>query len=277
MLESLTIPGVPGGMVRRMDDLPEALPNAIRYSPIGQTDGKTLLLHAEGIGRYRICDGTRIDFTVEGGADPVAVERFLWGNAFVGLIHQRREFPLHGAGVLSADGSRTISLCGASGAGKSTTAAHLLRLGWQSFSDDVTRITVDQNGILAWPGVPTLRLCADACENLGLAKASLVAERDGKRKFILDVPPANAPAPLAAIVILGGPGSQPELEQLRGGVALSALVANVPGRRKLLALGHLREHFLLAQRIVTSCSIFRLHGRATASAQTLSRLISETL
>jgi hypothetical protein len=277
MNERIAIPGIPDGVMRQLDDVPMALSHSVRYSPIGEVAGGVLLLRAAGTGRYLIYDGSVIDFTVEAAANPLAVDRFLWGNAFSGLLHQRREFPLHAAGALSPDGTRVIALCGPSGAGKSTLAATFVRQGWRFFADDLVRISADNDAVLAWPGRAVMRLCADACERLSIDRSMAVYDSDGREKFIIATRSAIGPAPLAAIVALGGEEALPRLELLAGGAALVALTSNVSGPRKLRALGRLKEHFMLTQRLLARCPIFRLHGRHTASAEVLSRVIADTL
>lgn len=277
MIESRAIPGIPDGLIQQLEHLPECLPNGAPYSPIGEIADGVLLLHAKGIGRYRVYDGTRIDFTVDTGADPVSVERFLWGNALAGLLHQRGELPLHAASVVSPTGTHAIALCGPSGSGKSTTAANLIQNAWRPLADDLTRISLGTNALLAWPGNPILRLCTDACEKLAVDTSRCAREREGKAKFAVHVEDATDPAPLTAIITLGGEEATPRFERLHGSEALSVLASNVVGRRKLRALGRLESHFMLMQRLASLCPLFRLHGRSSADAKQLARFISERL
>ncbi len=82
------VPGVPGAVARAVAMLPGQLPGGRRYSPIGEVSDVAALLTAEGIGRYRVT-ADRIDYCVAPGADPVNVDRFLWGAARSALIHLR--------------------------------------------------------------------------------------------------------------------------------------------------------------------------------------------
>jgi hypothetical protein len=277
MDESRPIRGVPDGVARRMDDVPHTLVNGTRYSPIGEIAGGVLLLHAAGIGRYCIYGGKSIDFSVEDKANPFAVERFLWGNALAGLIHQRGELPLHAATVRSADGRQVIAFCGVSGAGKSTMAATFLQHGWEFFSDDLTRITAGERDMLAWPGAAAMRLRADACERLGVSSSKLIRDAEGQEKFLIRVGCTNDPAPLTTIIALGGQEPLPRLQPLAASTALPLVVSNVLGPRKLRAMGRLKEHFLLMQQLLAGCRVYLLHGRRTATPEVLSRVIFESL
>jgi hypothetical protein len=276
MVECRPIPGIPGGVARRMAHVPLTLPDGVHYSPIGEVASGALLLHAEAIGRFHIYGGNGIDFSVEANATPWAVDHFLWGNALAGLIHQRGELPLHAA-ALSPCGLRVIVLCGPSGVGKSTMSATLVKRGWRFFSDDLTRITSSGSEVLAWPGAGALRLRSDACERLAIVPSGVIRGRAGDEKFVMDIAPPDDPAPLTAIIELGGQEALPRLELLAGGPALAAVMSNVAGPRKLRALGRLKEHFLLVQEILACCPVFRLHGRSTASAEVLSEIIASEL
>jgi hypothetical protein len=276
MFESCPIPGIPDGVASRLAEVPCSLANGVRYSPIGEVADGVLLLHAARIGRYRIYGGNTIDFCVEEPANPFAVDRFLWGNAFAGLIHQRGELPLHASAARSACGKHMVAICGASGAGKSTMAATLRRRGWQFFSDDLTRLTAGETEILAWPGPAAMRLRTDALEHLDIDKSEFAG--DGETgKLVIGVPRATGPGRLTQIIALGGQEAAPRLELLSGGAALAALVPNICGPRKLRALGRPERHFAFMRFLLAHCPVYRLHGRRTASAEVLSRVICDSL
>jgi hypothetical protein len=182
MFECRRIPGIPGAVARQTEHVPRTLPNGVRYSPIGEVAAGNLLLHADAIGRFHIYGGQGIDFSVEAGASPLAIDHFLWGNALAGLIHQRGDLPLHASSALSPEGTGVIALCGPSGTGKSTMSATLMKRGWRFFCDDLTRITAGGGEVMAWPGAGTLRLRSDACERLNIATSQLIRDPAGRRK-----------------------------------------------------------------------------------------------
>lgn len=90
--------------------------------------------------------------------------------------------PLHG-GLVEIDG-RLLAICAPSGAGKSTLVATLLERGNTVLSDDlcITEALGD-GGLLAYPGVGTLKLLPQSVTALGLDITQL--EPEGSGKYIL--------------------------------------------------------------------------------------------
>ena len=270
------VPGIPGAIACRVDELPESLPESILYSPIGEIAGADLLLNAQGIGRFLVRGGDTVEYAVEAGADLVAVDRFLWGSARSALIHQRGELPLHASVAVAPGGNFAIALCGPSGAGKSTTAAALLRCGWTSLADDLARIVCTKGEACVWPGQPWMRLCIDACDHLAVDPTGLPRDHGDREKVLVAVPTQDRAIPLRAIIALGGEKARPELESLRGGEAMAVLAQNIVGRRKMRALHSTRQQFEIIAPIAAGVYFFRLHGRRTSSATVLARRLHET-
>ena len=271
------VPGMPGAIARQVDRLPDSLPGGTPYSPIGELAEGCLLLRAQGIGRFLVRDGQTVEYIVEAGADSVAVDRFLWGSARSALIHQRGELPLHASVVIEPGGRSAIALCGESGAGKSTTAAALLRSRWTSLADDLARIVRTDAAICVWPGPAWMRLSLDACEHLDVDTVGLARDRDDRNKVLLAVPASNDPVPLQAVIELGGERERPELESLTGGAAMAVLSRNTVGLRKMGALHSKTEQFSIVSQIAAGVPVLRLHGRKTASASVLAAHLHEAL
>jgi len=276
-LSCRAVPGMPGAIARQVDRLPHSLPGGIPYSPIGELADGCLLLNAQGIGRFLVRDGHTVEYVVDAGADSVAVDRFLWGSARSALIHQRGELPLHASVVIEPGGKRAIALCGASGAGKSTTAAALLRSRWTSLADDLARIVRTDSAICVWPGPAWMRLSLDACQHLDVDPAGLARDLDDRNKVLLAVPASNRPMPLQAVVELGGERELPYLEPLTGGAAMAVLSRNTVGLRKMGALHSITEQFSIVSQIAAGIAVFRLHGRKTSSASVLAANLHEAL
>ena len=278
MSDPRPIPGVPGAVLRWTEDVPYSLIGGVPYSRSGQVAGNTLLICPEGVGRCLIARPDAVDFSVDPKANPSAVERFLRGFMLVSLLHLRGELPIHASAVASPDGSGALVLCGDSGSGKSTTTATLIQQRWRFLSDDVVRLTQNGTTMLAWAGRGSIRLLPDALERLtGLPvfMGDEAEEEDGKVQVPQEV--AELPAPVLAIVCLGGQEPLPRLERLAGAEALVTLVKQIPGRRVVQALGRQRQQGAAIQHLLSSCPVFRLHGRKTASAEALGRFLTERL
>ena len=172
---------------------PFALPEAMRAGPIGQLVGTDVtiregpvptaladpekrydywearkgdfLLHVPGIARFRMCDGKSITFQRLGLASDDAVRAFLLGSCLGAILHQRGTAALHAAGLVR--GGRVFLICGRSGAGKSTTTAHLLSKGGGAMlCDDLAAIDVGA-GFSVHPGLLHTRLDAAALGSIG--------------------------------------------------------------------------------------------------------------
>ena len=268
---------MPGAIARQVDRLPDSLPGGVAYSPLGELADGCLLLKAQGIGRFLVRDGQTVEYVVDVGADSVAVDRFLWGSARSALIHQRGELPLHASVVIEPGGKHAIALCGASGVGKSTTAAALLRSRWTSLADDLARVVRTDETTCVWPGPAWMRLSLDACRHLDVDPVGLARDQDDRNKVLLAVPASNRPMPLQAVIELGGERDHVELEPLTGGAAMAVLARNTVGLRKMGAMHSIPKQFSIVSHIAAGVAVFRLHGRRTASAIALAAHLHEAL
>lgn len=98
-----------------------------------------------------------------------------------GILPQRGLMVLHGSAVLLGD--RAIALAGASGAGKSTTAAVLCSLGGRLICDDLCAINGAESRVVS--GTSVLKLWPDSVEALGIESARARAVRPGLSKRFL--------------------------------------------------------------------------------------------
>lgn len=89
----------------------------------------------------------------------------LQGPGIAAALHLRG-VPLLHACVLNVDGG-AILMMGAPGAGKSTTAAALVRAGFPLVSDDLAALSIADGEICVHSGYPRLRLFTDSAEAAG--------------------------------------------------------------------------------------------------------------
>lgn len=115
---------------------------------------------------------------------------------------------LHGAALKL--GHSAFALIGASGHGKSTLAAALVREGAALLTEDLLVSAPSPGGWIVEPGGPSLHLLEDSYAALGEPSGAAAPKvRDGK--FAIDVPAAGAgQEPLAAIYVLDPPGADTE-------------------------------------------------------------------
>jgi hypothetical protein len=171
-----------------------------------------------------------VGWTREGFLDDVAP--VLQGPGLAAALHQRGVPVLHGA-VIATD-SGAILLIGAPGAGKSTTAASLVRHGFALMSDDVAPLRMSPDGILAESGYPRLRLFAASARAAGWSAdlPRLFADDIlGDKRFVdLDAEFCAEALPLAGIYFLRGRDASlasPRVEPLASRAATAMLMQNI--------------------------------------------------
>ena len=188
-----------------------------------------LMFVAPQVARFKIVGGSEILVEPDGDVPIRNVRIFLLGSAFGALLHQRGLLPLH-ANAVEIDG-KAVAFMGESGAGKSTLAAWFHDRGYRIIADDVCVVQFDEGGRLrAHPGLPRLRLWAEALEALGRTPSayerSFMGEPDLDK---YDVPIAETAAvnsmELAAIYVLGR-GDAMEIAPLNGVSAAEVVFAH---------------------------------------------------
>jgi hypothetical protein len=172
---------------------------------------------------------------------------------------------LHGAAVQTPAG--VVAIVGASGAGKSSLAAELLRRGHGLFGDDVLVVGRHGGGVAAFPGGAHLSLESGNAEGLD---AEILGEVGGKL-WALAGEPASEPAPLAAVVLLErGEGPVETRDLPPSPLTLAPFMLGLPDEE-----GRDGERFALYADLVEAGRLLRLGGGAAAPelAEALERAI----
>ncbi len=157
--------------------------------PTNAGAGELLIRYDNGV-TYRITDGRDVIRFGDTFLDDVALE-FLTGPALAIALFQREHAVLHCSCVRIA--GRLVALVGASGEGKSTLAAALVRRGHELFADDF--IAFGQGGVVH-PGVARLRLWPDSAAAVGMGDGDEV----GKRAIPVDGSGASGTQPILFVL-----------------------------------------------------------------------------
>lgn len=157
-------------------------------------------------------------------------QRFLIAQVlpFAAVLHGLEVF--HAGAV--AVGGRAVALLGPSGAGKTSIAMELCRLGASFLADDVLAVERDGDRLLGHPGAPVAGVAGAEAERLRRRRsfdsgAVLVAD---SREEMVRVAPQREPAPLASIFVLDrrpGAPSEPRFEPVTGSQALLSATFNL--------------------------------------------------
>ena len=223
-------------------------------------DGDALLMNIDEVARFRIEAGRSILIDPAPNVPERNVRLFLLGSAFGALLHQRGMLPLHANAI--EIGGRAVAFMGPSGSGKSTLAAWFHDRGHKVLADDVCVIGFDDDWVPhACPGLPRLRLWADALQLMGRDLQGLNRSFLSNELEKFDVPmdaafTARSRMPLAAIYLLDR-GAEFSIVPLRGIEAADAVFANTYRGEYLAKTSGQQQHWESAVRLVRGTPVFR--------------------
>lgn len=223
-----------------------------------------ILLDIDESGRFLASDGRQIIVQPDPAAAPSEVHTYLLGSALGCILHQRGLLPLH-ANAVELDG-KAYAFAGDSGAGKSTLAAHFQDRGFRLLSDDICLIDVDAAGrLVAWPGIPRLKLWLDALEAAGRSSEGLktVAWTDDKFEIPLAAYARGGPFELAAIYHLREADDERPagIFPLTGLDAVNLVTANTYRRRLIDVAGMTAPYLQRTLAIVRGARLFTVNRR----------------
>jgi hypothetical protein len=214
----------------------------------------------ESLGRFLVRDGRQIDVQPREGAPEDSLRQFLLGICLSILLEERRLFVLHCSGVATELG--TVLFAGKSGAGKSTMVSAFLERGYQIVADDMLALAVNEQGeIMALPGLPQVKLWADAAQALGRTTGGLRRVTPELDKFVAPERDrfSSHPARLHAIYDLRiTSGSSTTLEPLPHSARFNILLDHTWAKATLAGLGLREWHFHTAARIASLAYAARL-------------------
>lgn len=220
-------------------------------------DNDAAILRIPDVGRFRIEAGRSITVDIDDGCSERNLRLFLLGSALGILIHQRGLFPLH-ANAVVIDGV-AVAFTGQSGAGKSTLAAWFAARGYPVLSDDVCVVGLHEGiGPVVYPGLPRVKLWADAARLQGHVVEDLERIHDDMDKYQLALPvnPEQSPVPLGAVIRLVRQGEQRlGLNRLRGRAAVQLLMAETYRPGVIPVLGRQQDHFRHCAAIASHASV----------------------
>lgn len=233
----------------------------IRRGRVPPTDGffaadeATASLTIDKVARYQIRHGSEITIDPLPEASEQSLRLFLLGSALGVICHQRGLLPLHANAVVTQRGA--IAIAGNPGAGKSTLAAHFQSRGFDVLCDDVCALSFTPDGeVLAWPGLPYIKLWRDAVERFGYDPQGLTRILEGQDKFHLPLAHGRQGSRKLDRIYVLQPrvaGGTAAIRRLTGACALKAVLENTYRGAFLPAMersaGHFRRAVALAGRV----------------------------
>lgn len=151
------------------------------------------------------------------------IERQLGGPVVALQRHLQRDYVLHASAL--HDNSTAIGIVGASGWGKSTTAAALRAATELRFlTDDVLAVDWRQSPPIAHAGPTHVRLWPDAAGHLGESWEGWAKVHEAMDKRVTHLEPSANDVPLAHLFILDPQAAEPAIRPLTGAEAIAELL-----------------------------------------------------
>lgn len=264
----------------RLDPLPSHLGIAMRLGPVDETltDSRrltrqvwrndTAVLVRFGPHRRMLVENGRtitLDWPILDGDEPThEISWVAQGWGVVVATMQRGELPLHATTLRI--GERVMSIAGASGAGKSTTALGLVQRGHELLVDDTTLVHLDDQAVRVTPYCRNIHLLPDTAERLGIDFAALDLLAGGREKAALrPTEPPVAPSPIDGIVILQRDPtiSSPTAEEVRGARRVTVLGEHLARNGLSAAFLGPHQHFEFVSRIAGTARVVMLRRPET--------------
>lgn len=202
--------------IRRGEVNPEGIDNPRVERALVQVDTGVAWINVPGVARFLVREGNIVTVEEYAGAVADTVRLYLLGTVMGAVLHQRGYLVLHASAIQVED--KVVLFAGASGSGKSTTAAAMHAEGYPVLSDDV--VAIDREGRVV--GFPHMKLWVDSLTELNVDSAPLEQIRDQTEKFYLPIHDRveSCSSEISAIYILMSDNDRSEnsyeLDQLQG-------------------------------------------------------------
>lgn len=147
---------------------------------INETD---FYLEVKDVAHYRVQNGEKVSVCPHKDADQASVDLFLEGSTLGALLHQRKMLPFHGSSF--AYKGKGITICGHSGAGKSSVTAAFCQQGAKLINDDITPVVVFNSQTTISQVKTRIKLWDDALKQLKIKNEGLQKIRPEINKYYL--------------------------------------------------------------------------------------------
>lgn len=196
-----TLPPAEPEVVVRYGKVPVALPGAVQRHGLWQAAPGDFVMAMEHTARYRVTGGREVVVQPLGGGED-QIRGLLAGTIWTAVLQQRGLLTLHASAIRTDAGA--VLFLGASASGKSTLASAFVARGYPLLTDDVAAVQCRTgNPPVVMPGLPGLRLWADALERLQFRTTTLRRVRPDLDKYVLPVKAfSDGPEGVRAVYVL---------------------------------------------------------------------------
>ena len=242
----------------RFGPVPEHLPVIKGSGILFEAAENDFLFKFEGVGRFRVQNGSRISIQPESKAFPEDIRLILLGSSIGALLHQRGMLALHGSAI--TDGAQTAIFTGPSGVGKSAIAAGLLSLGYSVIADDISVICQNEKkGFRVAHGIPHLKLWKDVLDHLNQSD-KLAKVRPRLDKYRKPIPLAEEETPHLSKVLILSPSNNKDysLSEILGREKFHLLRSNTYRMQFIDKMELTQAHFHNLSQLVNSIRMFEI-------------------
>ncbi len=208
---------------------------------------KGIQISANGVGVFKIISGCQILWSrLHQDIEDSDIHSYILGSPFGALLVQRGILVLHGNALVKEN--RAIVCLGKSGSGKSTLAYSLMKEGWNLIADDLVAISSDD---MVLPGIPRIKLWANAASALGLDIESLIPIKNNSRKYILyndQVVSSVSPTTISAFYLINYSPENRQYEYTKNSLLNTTSIGSISKiHSQKEALYTIREHLYRPQ------------------------------
>jgi len=221
---------------------------------------KSIRFVAKQIGKYEISCGNKITIEPLKNANIDDIKIFLFGTAFGLLMHQRREYPLHGSSLVINNYS--FIFLGHSGAGKSSLALGFSGRGYRILSDDISRIEKKGTTYVVHHSYPSQKLCRDTLNHIE-SEVSISKRLFGELDKFQIVNPLifeKEPKELKVIIeIYPSTNKDISLRKLNNKDALNALITHSYRQEFMSSYMDVSDHLINCVELMKKIKVYRLY------------------
>jgi hypothetical protein len=232
--------------------------------------------------KYYVREGSEVFIAPYDNVEGRSVRIYLLATVMAVVLLQRGLMPLHASGIIKDN--KLILFTGDSGAGKSTTLAHLVARGYRIFTDDVCVLRVSpQNqeiveGIASYPMIKLWDDAISKLDNDSFSSRSFRVKPDADKYgyFFYDTF-IKEPYPIDKIFILkaGDQETKPDSRRLTG-IEAFRLLEKQAYRNYLITNQFLRElHFKTMSLLSRSAIIYEMSRPGNGTVEQLGDALEE--
>lgn len=148
-----------------------------------QSNQTEFSLQVKGVGSFYACNGNRVEYSVEPGAEPDWVKLYLNGLVLVALLHQRKIINFHASSFVHNDDG--IMILGETGTGKSSLTVAFALNGSCFLTDDLTPVIFNDGSPYIFPLSRDVKLRPDTVNQLDIKNLRLRDAEPGTGKHYL--------------------------------------------------------------------------------------------